>query len=96
LLLPFDSSNPITVHDSERRRRRLPIGSSGKSSSVFVVWPMMHTAAPDRSSLSENQRAARQLPSARLEVGVRGTGDVGGAVLGAADHAQILGSDRRD
>ena len=46
----------MTLHDSERRRSRLPIGSPDPSSSFFVVWPMMHTAAPERSSLSENHR----------------------------------------
>src|SRR4030095_10602754 len=56
LLLPFDSSSPITEQDSDRSRRRLPMGSSDPSSSFFVVWPMMHTPAPERSSLSENQR----------------------------------------
>src|SRR4029450_6042828 len=56
LLLPFDSSSPITVHDSDRRRSRLPIGSPDPSSSCLVVCPTMHTAAPGGSSLSETQR----------------------------------------
>jgi hypothetical protein len=46
----------MTLHESERNRSRLPIGSIEPSSSFLVVWPMMHTAAPERSSLSENHR----------------------------------------
>ena len=60
--------SPCTT--ASARRSRLPIASVAPSSSVRVVCPMMQTAAPDRSSLSENQRpsASFQLPDSKYSL----------------------------
>ena len=55
---PLVSSWPMTRHESFFRRSIVPSGSSPPYSSLRTVVPTMHTALPERSSLSVNSRPA--------------------------------------
>ena len=74
VLLPLDSQSDDCAATASAAGAELPIGSCDAEQFFRVVSPMTQTAAPERSSLSENMRRCASVQLPRLEVRIRRSG----------------------